>query len=516
MGKNKSHFRSRSTAASLVAATLVFTAPGALAQRSRLVEELESPVAEHVRQSELLHLLASDPFVAYETAFEIGDELFETQFNVLDGGGANVGAGDWTYTRVPRADLSGGGSWMDHLPARATGPNAAACNECHSGPPTGAGSAAFNVIRDPQRNAVVGEFIQRNTPSLLGSGALQLLAEEMTTILQGIRRQAATTATQKGRPVTLQLSAKGVEFGSITATPVGKRGDVTLDTSAVEGVDDDLVVRPFQWKGVVASMREFTRDAGHNEIGMQAVELVGAGVDGDFDSVTGELTVGDVTAMVIYQVAQPRPTTTVELARLGLIDPLPAGELAAIELGLEVFEQVGCASCHVPSIDLADPVFSEPSQHRDFRDELFPSGADPLLEGVDPALAIRFNLTTDILDNVSPGGVAFGNFASTPSGGARVELFGDLKRHEMGPLLAESIDETGHGASVWLTKELWGVGNSAPYLHNGRALTLTEAIQAHGGEAEASRERFEAADLLRQEALLSFLRSLVLHKDEEE
>jgi len=86
----------------------------------------------------------------------------------------------------------------------------------------------------------------------------------------------------------------------------------------------------------------------------------------------------------------------------------------------------------------------------------------------------------------------------------------------MGPLLAESIDETGHGASVWLTKELWGVGNSAPYLHNGRALTLTEAILAHGGEAEASRERFEAADLLRQEALLSFLRSLVLHKDEEE
>jgi hypothetical protein len=42
-------------------------------------------------------------------------------------------------------------------------------------------------------------------------------------------------------------------------------------------VDPDLVVRPFQWKGVEPSLRSFSRGAEHNELGMQPVELTCAG-----------------------------------------------------------------------------------------------------------------------------------------------------------------------------------------------------------------------------------------------
>lgn len=86
--------------------------------------------------------------------------------------------------------------------------------------------------------------------------------------------------------------------------------------------------------------------------------------------------------------------------------------------------------------------------------------------------------------------------------GAFAQLQADLNR----------VDETGTGASVWITKELWGVGSTAPYLHDARATTLTEAIMIHGGEAQASRN---AADALSESSfndLLVFLNSLVLFK----
>jgi CxxC motif-containing protein (DUF1111 family) len=76
----------------------------------------------------------------------------------------------------------------------------------------------------------------------------------------------------------------------------------------------------------------------------------------------------------------------------------------------------------------------------------------------------------------------------------------------MGPGLAESagfeLDP------VFITARLWGIADTAPYLHDGRATTLTEAVLLHGGEAQQARDDFEAlADPGRIE-VLSFLRSL--------
>jgi hypothetical protein len=186
-----------------------------------------------------------------------------------------------------------------------------------------------------------------------------------------------------------------------------------------------------------------------------------------------------------------------------------------------VFAQVGCADCHRPALKIDVPVFAEPSGNENFRDAVFPAGQDPVARGVDPDLPVAFDLTRDHPDNHiedESGNLVFnlGTFRTDNRGRAVVELFGDLKRHDMGPGLAESIDEVNTGASVWLTKELWGVGSTAPYLHDGRATTLTEAILEHGGEAAGSRDAFARLPLGDQSALIAFLDNLVLFKAEEE
>jgi mono/diheme cytochrome c family protein len=361
-------------------------------------------------------------------------------------------------------------------------------------------------VRDPFQRGELRSFITRNTPHTFAPGAVQRLAEEMTQRLHAIAEHAQATACSRGRPQRAPLVAKGVSFGVIRA-----RCD-RLDTSQVVGVDSDLVVKPFQWKGSVASLRTFTRDAFHRELGMQPVELVGAGVDGDFDGVVDEISVGDVTAMTVYLAAQPRPTTKLELAALGLQE-LDASEAARIRTGEQVFERAQCSDCHRPALTLRDPIFREPSVDEHYRDAVLPAGQAPGAVGLDAARPLRFDLSADQPDNrieVNGATIRLGALEKDERGRALVRLYGDLKRHDMGPGLAERVDEVGTGASVFLTENLWGVGSTPPYLHDGRATTLTEAILAHGGEAETSRRAFESLPLDEQRALVAFLGNLVL------
>jgi mono/diheme cytochrome c family protein len=484
-----------------------------------LVQQLHVPAAgPHGNQQFLLGLVTSgQPGNAFSAAFRRGDKLFETELNALDGVGANVGGGA-RFTHVPRADLNGPTEWASHLPARTTGPNATSCVSCHGHPARdGAGMIATNVLRDPQRSGNAARFVQRNTTSLFGAGAVQRLAEEMTVALQQLRSDATAEACATGQ-ASRDLIVKTVSFGRLTATRTAASPcQVQVSTAEVAGVGADLVVRPFQWKGSVASLREFSRNAANEELGLQAVELVGAGVDGDFDGVVDELTVGDVTSLALYVAAQPRPTTRTELATLRQIAPLGDVEVKSIERGGQVFRQVGCASCHIPRLLLDDPVFSEPSRNPSFRDAVLPAGQDPLAEGLDPSHPVTFDLTNGQPENVirnQDGRLIFrlGSFQKNSAGKTAVLLFGDLKRHDMGPGLAEPIDEAGTGASMFLTRNLWGVGSTAPYMHDGRATTLTEAILEHGGEGAAARDAFTRLALGEQKDLLAFLNNLILFK----
>jgi mono/diheme cytochrome c family protein len=478
-----------------------------------LVKQIHPPTFTHMPQSDLLNLVkAGQGAQAFENAFDHGDAIFNNPFNAVDGVGANVGQG-LRFTRVPRADLTGPGQWATHTPPRATGPNSQACGSCHGKPvEDGAGGPEDMAVRDPQHSGRLNAMITRDTPHLLGLGATQRLAEEMTTILLATRVAAIVAAKAGNKDVTVNLTAKGVSFGSITA-----HADGSVDLSKLQGVDTDLVVKPFQWKGSVPFIRAFVRDAANNELGMQGVEIVGDNVDGDGDGVVNELLVGDITAITIYNAAQPRPTTRVELASLGLIPPLSSTEASAIQRGEAVFKNVQCATCHIPSLTLLSPIFNEPSKNPFYRDSKFPAGQDPVARGLDPQFPVSFDLTKDHTENIikdSNGNIVkrLGDFDVDGNGHAIIRLFGDLKRHDMGSGLAESIDEVGTGASVWMTRNLWGVGSTAPYLHDGRATTLTEAILEHGGEAAASKNAFVALTLGSQKDLIAYLNNLVLFK----
>lgn len=494
-------------------------------------------IGAHIVQNTLTNLvLQGNNDEAFEEAFEIGDELFGSPFNAVDGSGANVGTGS-RFTRMPRADLTGANQWAAHVPSRATGPNAQACTDCHNqGADDGSGAANGNVHRDANHTARFNQMVQRNTPHVMGLGGIQKLAEEITTDLQRIRDQARAFlncgTVRPSASTTNNLVSKGINFGTITITHDNNLATCreTLNapaTGAALAISADLVVRPFQWKGSVAFVRDFVRGAAHNELGMQASELLGsptvdpASVDGDGDGVRNELFVGDITSLTLYQAGQARPTTRQELAALGLIPALTAAENAAIADGSAVFDRTGCGNCHVRRLLINNVIFSEPSSLPSYRDtgDRFPNGRTYASSGLDPAHPITFNLLEDAIENanvLTSNGQKLGAFQRDSQGRAIVDLFGDLRRHDMGTGLAEEVDEVGTGRSVFLTENLWGVGSSAPYLHDGRAATLTEAILEHGGEGRAARDAFVASSTTAQRNLVAFLNNMVLFKTEEE
>ena len=391
------------------------------------ISGVEEPVAEHCEQSEINAI--TDPKERFLFAFKCGQGLFSARFNALDGGGANVGDGNM-FTGVPRADLNGPGEWANHIPTRRNGPDGEACVLCHAEPTTGSGANALNIVLDVTNSADLSLFFTRNTTSLLGGGAIQLLAEEMTQDLLKIRDVARAKACAIRGRVRANLVTKGVSFGSIDVAC-----NPSQDISRIEGVDDDLIIRPFGWKGIQASMRDFNQGATHNDIGMQPEETIGANVDGDFDGVVRELFVGDMTGLAVYQTAQARPVTRLELADLGLLeelgfDPLVPGQRESIERGEHAFNVIGCNSCHTPKMILENTVFTEPSQFETHRDDIFPSGETALSLGVDPNNPVTFDLANDIIDNrfiVNGQEVALGNLEVDSHNRGIVRLFSDLK-----------------------------------------------------------------------------------------
>ena len=87
----------------------------------------------------------------------------------------------------------------------------------------------------------------------------------------------------------------------------------------------------------------------------------------------------------------------------------------------------------------------------------------------------------------------------------KVPAFSDFLLHDMGPALGDGIPQGDASGSEFRTAPLWGVRASAPYLHDGRAATIAEAIAAHGGEAQAARDGFVALTAAEQAALVAYL-----------
>lgn len=98
-----------------------------------------------------------------------------------------------------------------------------------------------------------------------------------------------------------------------------------------------------------------------------------------------------------------------------------------------------------------------------------------------------------------------------------VEAYTDLLIHEMGSELADGIHQgmpqlsaidPSDTASEFRTAPLWGVSLHAPYLHDGRADTLEEAILLHGGEAASVIAAYQALSLFDRAMIIRFLEAL--------
>lgn len=474
------------------------------------------PLPEHVDQQSIVDRSVKD-------VIRWGSKLFAAEYNKHDGVGSNLSFDPEVsirFTRYPRMDLPG----FSAHPSRISGPNAQSCTSCHGVPyPGAAGDSSDTEVRDPHRSGDPAQYIQRNPLHLFGSGALQLLAEQTTRELKIIRSSAAARAAASGQAATADLiTSNNINYGRITVHPSGE-----VDVSEVAGIDVDLILRPYLWKGgFVTFLRPLVGLGMDLELGMQAVEAVGP-FDFDFDGVTNELSVGDVTAATVYVASLPRPVTEIELSQyLGGEYKLSRSEIYSIKRGEKIFDDVGCASCHTPVMKLNDSVFREPSPSPEHRFPILLTGQDPLDVGLDPQRPVSVDLASNPQvghkkndSNCRNGSRhkwqpdnCFLQYESVGSGGILVRLYGDLKRHDMGPGLAEAVDDIGTGKTVWKTRELWGTGNTGPWLHDGRATTLDEAILWHGGEAEAVRNNYAGLVQSDKDHLIRFLRNLILYK----
>lgn len=422
--------------------------------------------------------------------FERGRALFQAPFNTLDGAGRpeTTGTGAVRPRRVGLERMN-----------RISGPDADACAGCHNLPRAGGGGdAVANVFVLGQRfpfvnfdggagdggelHTLSGVANERLTPGMFGSGWIELLAREMSADLAALRAEALAEARASGRDAVRALVAKGVPFGSLTARPDG-----SLDTSGVRGVSTDLVVRPWHQKGAVVSLRVFTNNALNHHHGIQASERFGAGLDPDADGRADEATAGDVTALTVYQALLPVP---------GRVLPADPAARAAVDRGEALFAGAGCAVCHVPYLEVLEPLFREPGPHNP------PGNLGP----ADVPRTLALDLTAD-----GP----LPRLAREPSGRVRVPAYTDLKRHDLGPALAhEALVQEGIPREQWLTKRLWGFANEPPFLHHGRVSLMHDAIRLHGGEAQAARDAYDALPAEDQRAVVMFLKTLqVLPED---
>lgn len=446
----------------------------------------EHPVLEtHINQTDI-----ESGSIKFKKLLDLGEFIFAARWNKLDGQGRPAATGNGAPTK---RDPS-------HDPGfiRTSGTDSTSCADCHNQPFVGgAGGFVANVfvlaqVLDPVTDSVSAEFSdERNTLGMNGSGAIEMLAREMTADLLNLRQAALNEARATGRAVTKRLDTKGVNFGQITASPDG-----SLDTSKVEGVDADLIIKPFHQKGVVNSVRVFTVTAYNHHHGMEAVERFGRGQkdgkgnvidtdDFDEDGVPNELTIGDITAATIFQVAMNTP------GRVLADDPQ---RRAAAQRGEARFVEIGCADCHKPALTLNSRLFTEPNPYN-------PPGNLRLQDVQSP---YSFDLTKDIPEP---------RLEKANSGGAIVRAFTDLKRHvicdDLDPFFRnERIVQSGVPVDQFLTRKLWDVGNTAPYGHRGDLTTITEAILHHAGEARLQRERFAALAKDQQAEIIEFLKQL--------
>ena len=286
-------------------------------------------------------------------------------------------------------------------------------------------------------------------------------------------KASKNTSKSENRIVKSDLNSKGKNYGYIEVHPNG-----FVDRSNVDGIDSDLILRPFIQKGVIASLRDFSNISMNHHHGMQSEELAGFNSDLDRDGIVNELTEGDITAITIFQ------------ATLDFSDNVFSSnkEKKDAQLkGKEIFNNIGCASCHMPTMPLESLMFVEPG---------------PFNTENSTTLAESENtFVVNLEDYVS-------KLDKDENGNYLIPLWSDLKRHDMGSKLDnERPLQKGVPTNYWLTKKLWGFYSEPPFLHHGRANLLNDVIEMHQGDAKISSDAYFELESNEQEYLIEFLKS---------
>jgi Di-haem oxidoreductase, putative peroxidase len=420
---------------------------------------------------------------AIPVLIERGRQLFKAKFTLEDGAGRPKA----TQAIIPTKRKTG----INAPFSRTGGPDSNSCAGCHNDPITGgSGDFVANVFvsegfesadfdnTDPTFSS------ERHTIALMGSGLIELLAREMTADLQGTRNDAVKQARASGQDVRADLVSKGVRFGSILAHPDG-----IVDLSSIEGIDADLILRPFSRKGVFTSLRQFTINAMNIHHGMEAMERFGVRWTGSHDfsesGVPDAVTPGDISALVAFQASLAPPT---------IKQNLPDDWRIAADEGARQFTKLGCASCHIETLPLKSMTFTDPAPY-DMAGTLRSSETGRTIQ-IDLS---KFPFAAQLQKN--------------DKGEWLIPLFSDLKRHmmvdaEVNALGNELQAQRFVERDVFLTPRLWGVGSTVPYGHRGDFRSLDDIISAHGGEARFARDAYLAADKALRDDVVAYLRSL--------
>lgn len=236
----------------------------------------------------------------------------------------------------------------------------------------------------------------------------------------------------------------------------------------------------FGWKSQKANLRDFAMTACAVELGLNVPDHAQAGLPSDpsYSPKGFDMNQAECDALVDYltKLAAPKQAKTNSDVEAKYI-----GE------GKALFGQVGCAVCHTESIGDVTAVYSDLLLHdmgADLADTgdygvFVPDSPGGEAEGVVPDLAQLMKPKTT--SNLVPAGA---------------------RKEDLSKTLGATRNE-------WRTAPLWGVRDSAPYLHDGRADNIEQAVAFHGGEGLKSSQQFFALSSKDRMKVIAFLKTLI-------
>ena len=360
---------------------------------------------------------------------------------------------------VPQADMDTARAGFEtaELFSDGIGPvfNNISCVSCHGNPFFGNGASQITELRAGHFNGT--SFVDHPGGSLINDRATDRSIQEHILSGNEVRTLRLTLATNGDGFVE---SIDSNTIAAIAANqPAAQRGTV-IQVPVLESGGSVRVGR-FGWKNQNASLLSFAADAYLNEMGITNrlldTENTSNGTvvqGGPFDGKTDPRGVGeddenDIDEFAEFMRAQKAP---------------PRGPINAnVTAGQTTFTQIGCAVCHVATITTA------------------PAGT--------VINAGAFTVPTSLGDkNIHP--------------------FSDYLLHDVGT--GDGIVQNGgQGTRNQLrTAPLWGIGARTRFMHDGASVTVTDAINRHGGQATTARTNFQNLSATSQANVLAFIFSL--------